>query len=617
MRALRSALQRLSSPELLFSALGARLLVWIGITYAFLPDVIFSGNRIGATHDEHYFLMHEEVARRTILEFLQLPVWNPFFCGGIPELANPQSTFLAPDFIFRLLAGTVVGRKLAILFMMVVGMEGTYRLSRRWKNSALGSILAAIVFSTSGWFSEFIRIGWLNFFTGCHLLPWAILFFSQAVERRHLKKCIGAAAIIAWMLFCGGTYTVPYAVVTLFVLSVFYTWIRLKKRPWRMHVFYTWQVFAAVGIVSVGLGAIRLIPLANLLISFPRRWYAPEQNSVWSLVRVLLGQDVPGLSEMQIGGISFALMLFGVLMFDRLSRRYFLMSVLFLLIAAGNFAPWSPYALIDHMPVFEDLRRPEGYTVVLALFWSLGSGRGLSLLEHYATKSLRMAAWVGVGRLLWLRTTAQLSITAVMLAIGTYVVADAIDSRKVTYGSVFRDAPIHRYQDEFRQTIGNRWDAHVWPFISRGTLACFEETPFPQAADLRGDLSAEEYPLDETLASVTRKRWTPHRIDLDVNARKATTIIVNQNYNTAWRSTVGKAFSLRQRLAVRVPRGSYQMSIVYRDSLVYLGAFVSLLTLSLCLMFMIPGALQWFCLGLRKRRGTLRDSAAMTPPNSS
>lgn len=610
MQGLRSILQRLSSPELLLEAVGARLVIWLAITYAFLPDFIFSGSRVGVHHDEHYFLMHEEVARHTILDFFQLPVWNPFFCGGIPELANPQSTFLAPDFIFRLLAGTVVGRKLAVLFMMVVGMEGTYRLSRQWKSSALGSVLAAIVFSTSGWFLEFIRFGWVNFFTGCQLLPWAVLFFSQAVERHNLKKCLGAAAVITWMLFCGGTYTVPYTVITLFTLAVFYTWLALRRRPRIAHVLRPWQMFAVVGALSVGLGALRLIPLADIVISYPRRWFAPEYNSVWSLLHALLGKGAAGVSSGELGGISFAFMLFGVLMFDRLSRRYFLISALFLLIAAGNFAVWSPYALIDRIPLFGDLRRPEGYTVVLALFWSLGSGRGLSMLEHHAAKSFRQAE-AKFMHSRWLRSTGQLAITGVMIAMVTYVAMETVDARKVTYGSVFRDPPIQRHRDQFRQTKGNRWDAHIWPFVNRGTLACFEETPFPQSAELRGDLSAEEYPLDSTVASVARTYWSPHRIVLDVKARKATTIVVNQNYDTAWRSTIGKVFDYRGLLAVKVPPGSHRLSILYRDSLVRLGALVSLLTLAICFLIMHPSSRKWL------RFAASRRSAVVTPPHPS
>ncbi len=571
--------------ELCVNTLGARLLIWWGVAYTFLPDVVFSGRRIGVAHDEHYFLMHEEVARRTIVEFFQLPLWNPFFCGGIPELANPQSTFLAPDFIFRLLAGSVVGRKLAVLFMLVLGMEGTYRLSRRWKNSVFGSLLAAILFSTSGWFSEYIRIGWLNFFTGNQLLPWAVLFFSQAVERRQSKKCIYAAATITWMLFCGGTYTVPYTVVTLGVLGVFYTLLRSKKYTQPVRLLYPWKMFAITGVLSVGLGAIRLFPIAELIQKFPRHWYAPEHNSVQSLIQALMGAQGPGVPTIQIGWPSFSLLMLGLLSFDKLTRRYFMACVLFLLIAAGKFAPWSPYALIEHLPVLGDLRRPEGYAIVLALFWSLGSGRGLSLLEKFTNKRLSFITHTTLPS--WLKAAIPSVAALLMCVIGTSIAVNAVNSRQVAYGTVYNEAPLARYHAEFRQAKGNRWDAHIWPFINRGSLACFEETPFPQSSELRGDLDAEEFPLDATFAKVTRKHWSPNRIDLQVEAKRPSLIVINQNYDSKWRSTVGKIVNYRQRIAVKMPPGSHRLSLVYRDCLAYAGIATSLLTLILCINLLL------------------------------
>ena len=45
----------------------------------------------------------------TVTHFHQFPLWDPYKCGGIPLLANPQSVFLTPLFVLHLLFGPAIG----------------------------------------------------------------------------------------------------------------------------------------------------------------------------------------------------------------------------------------------------------------------------------------------------------------------------------------------------------------------------------------------------------------------------------------------------------------------------------------------------------------------------
>jgi hypothetical protein len=48
----------------------------------------------------------------TVAHFHQFPLWNPWKCGGMPMLGNPQSRFYSPFFIFYLIFGPMVGSHL-------------------------------------------------------------------------------------------------------------------------------------------------------------------------------------------------------------------------------------------------------------------------------------------------------------------------------------------------------------------------------------------------------------------------------------------------------------------------------------------------------------------------
>ena len=79
--------------------------------------------------DEQALLPYEEAARKTVLEFHQLPLWDPYYCGGMDMLGTPQSRFASPTFLLTLLFGTLRGQALTAFLMYFLGLEGTFRKS--------------------------------------------------------------------------------------------------------------------------------------------------------------------------------------------------------------------------------------------------------------------------------------------------------------------------------------------------------------------------------------------------------------------------------------------------------------------------------------------------------
>ena len=135
------------------------------------------------------------------------------------------------------------------------------------------------------------------------------------------------------------------------------------------------------------------------------------------------------------------------------------------------------------------------------------------------------------------------------------------------------------YDGPFRQSRGNRRDAHIFTTANLGSIYCVAGNPLPQSALLRGDLPQEEYPSDPAKATVTRKSWSPNVIELDVDAKEPTTIFVNQNWAPQWQSSVGTVKNHDMLLAVDVPAGKYTLELAYKDTLLRASLFLSLLSL--------------------------------------
>src|SRR3989338_889533 len=99
------------------------LLLFSLISLAFVYPV-FQNIKNWGIHDWDQHFMYNAVPRATILEFKQFPLWNPYYCGGNAMLANPQSSFLNPLYIFVLVFGEVIGLKILIPIYLIIGLLG-------------------------------------------------------------------------------------------------------------------------------------------------------------------------------------------------------------------------------------------------------------------------------------------------------------------------------------------------------------------------------------------------------------------------------------------------------------------------------------------------------------
>ncbi len=80
------------------------LLIFFLAALAFVYPVFQNLGNWGI-HDWDQHFMLNAMPRETILEFKQFPLWSPHYCGGNVMLANPQSSFLNPLYIFVLIFG--------------------------------------------------------------------------------------------------------------------------------------------------------------------------------------------------------------------------------------------------------------------------------------------------------------------------------------------------------------------------------------------------------------------------------------------------------------------------------------------------------------------------------
>jgi hypothetical protein len=578
-----------------------RLLLWTIVATNLAPDVLHDPYRLVDFHDEFYFYSHEQGARRTIVDYAEIPFWDPYHCGGIVGIANPQDTSLGPDFLLRIVFGTAPGRRLAVLLFFVLAMEGLFLLARRHRASVSAAFVGAVVFGVTGRLENAVEHGQLNLLLYA-LTPWALYFFERGMSQRGYAAATGV--VVAWMLLCGGTYTAPYTVQVLLVATLYWSLrIAFFSDPTtrRLSFWSPWLVLIIAGAVSFGSSAIRLFPMTQLVLGIPREVLelqiaGPEQMANALFLPSSAGQQGDAYVGLTIAGLA-ALALLST---DRSGRYFGLAALFFFALGLGQRGTYSPYELFRHLPLFDQLRDPYRYTVIVAMFLCLGATRGFTLLEQ-------APAWLLELRRRRLRrepfppTTLRLArvlgwmlVCALVYFVGS---DELIASQTIEVGRLFVEPGVSMSHQRFRQSRGNRWDNHIWPSINLGALGCFEETKFHESTQLRADLRAEEYPLDPQIASVRRVHWSPTEIELAVRAAAPTRVIVNQNYHPGWDASVGTVVSHRGLLAVDLPRGRHSLVLSFDDTAATIGTIVSVCSWLALLAFAIVLALR------RVRRG--------------
>jgi hypothetical protein len=543
------------------------LLAWV----AALPMIAQAGG-MNRFHDAQFLSAYERHARWAVLQFGQLPLWDPYSCGGMYGLAAPQTRYTSPFFLLSLGFGVDRAAALFAVLWPAFAMEGMFRYARSWGSSARSALLCAPLFPLSGFFATSWHVGWIQFFSFAGL-PWILLGLRGALRGSRTSAYICGLSCLLTVGF-GGTWTLPMG-APLCLFEILDALAPLRRRGRWLAQLASRARRVAVGLVITG--------LLVLSIGAVRLW--PMLESAQATLRVMGGEptpDIEGLLQqlfmLSEGGDNHDFGAYYVAPLVWLSllalpwRRampLWLAVITFAVLALGHITPWAPFALLRKLPLYDTMRYPERFLVELTIALSVLTARALSL----ALALTRRRFGQGASRhVLWAST--------LLLAVG-------IGSQIYNVSLVSRDVELEAtptmHAASFRQSRGNRWLMSHFAPEGMGSLSCGEAYPVPMSRHLRGDLAQEEYILpdgkDDAPGSVRRLSWSPNALAVHVVAKRPLRIAINQNYHPGWRAQGGQVESWDGLLSVRVPAGESDVRLAFHPRSGIGGLWVTLLSL--------------------------------------
>lgn len=544
----------------------------LGILFAYPALAHISS--LGSANDWDQHLLYHWVPYVSVVDHGELPMWNPWACGGTPLLANPQARYLSPFFLLHLLFGPVVGLHLEIVLHLAIMAGGGWFLARELGMRRVGRAAVALIFLGTSAHYLHLAMGhtWALSYA---YLPWIFALTWRALKTSSLWSAMLVGALLALVIYEGGIYPAPQAALLVVLLCI---GTALKKRR-----LYPLAVAAVAGVTAAGLAAPKLLPTLKFMSQFPRRTDALESTNLQLLYDSLFARDqfIGRAVPTQADGITWGFHEYGayigpsatllvVAAFFLLRRQVLgpaLLSVFFLVLACGQLrlgdSSFGLWQLLHLLPPFASQHVPSRFLVPFVLCIAVLAGFGADALQARFGRRGHIAA----------------------LAL---VFVGALDAWTVGPPNLWRmyDSPLG--PPDVAGEFHHEWwgDTNLMmPLASsnRGALHCYEAVYLPIAAQMPGPgFRGEEYLEDG--GKIRRTHWGPNALDFEIRDGPATVLVVNQNFYSGWtieHPPQGRIFSHEGRLAVEVPAGTTRVSLRYRSNPFRIGLGAAFLTLLL------------------------------------
>jgi hypothetical protein len=577
----------LTRPEVYFARRETRQLILLSLAFAFVflypifcDSSVWTGPGIGGWifkpqlrlftsvpsdgSDRDMFTQLRWVPYYALTHFHQLPFWNPYKCGGMPMLGNPESAIVTPFLLLYLIFGLIPGMLLEIYLHIAIMFAGGYVFGRELGLVPRAALVLAAMFPSSSWLSLHVAMGHLNFLSIAYI-PWvlALLLMSCRLHRWHLAILGG---LLCALTLTEGNYGFVFAAMLVAIVSISYAVIGLSTRPI--------VAAAMMGFFALAFSLPKLAPTAELLKINPRNWGISYLT--WRGILISLFSRDQDLAHPMVASYFFSeyaaylsppfilLALAGTFGYLRKSFPWILGAIFFFFLYRGDTGPNAPTVWLRLLPL--------GGNIGLCGRWVIPMFFCVSVLAALGAQALcdRPRQW---GRRLAL----------ILLTLG---VADAWLVCAPNYRYVFQpplpspepSASFRQYWSELPVPLtsiamarfGSTNCGGVGYTVLRGGVLGYNEKQY------RG-----EYYLLDT-GSVSETLWTPNRLGYEVSASEPTSLVVNQTLYPGWHLARGDGLVYPENglIAVRVPAGRQEIELAYTPHHIVLACAVALFALA-------------------------------------
>jgi len=598
-----------------------------GIFVFFFYPLFVNINLAINNSDYQRFYYQLGLLKKTLFEYGQLPLRNPFLSGGYPNAGSPYIFIFNPLNIFTLLFGEIAGIRIAIFALLLFCTYGMFYLTRYvLRYSCSGAVFSTLIFILSNWVVHQITGGDYDklYF---YLLPWLLAFFIRIkTDRRFI---ILASLILGLVAVEGGLIVIPMSLF-LFIYAFLQCSVTFSGKKIKADFSPLGSLFLVLLFAGL-LYAVKIIPMIGLLkirstdfIHFPGE-HSYALSSAFSKSEGY-ALNLPSLFTLLLsrflGLIPVVFFFLSSIIFFKQLWRYLVILLFFILLSFGSNSPVDLFRPLWNLhPYIHGIWKLSKYFSFPILFLvSLIGGRlfllpgGIKRLKLLPQFVLIAVALMGIINMFnenkkdlvfsYLELPKKINVDSFFqVKVKEYqIVGPALDIPDekftcfywlsmlqgfgVTNNILGADALAISDQVIHKYFVDSKYYDEVKNFSNSNPMDNQQVNPY-----YRGEVF---FAQDENQADF--KYFSPNRLEVSVFVKNDSDILViNQRYDEGWKCDSGRLLNWRGLLGVEINRsGNYLVRFQYLPIYFLLGLGVSSLTVLCIILYLWSSRKRFF-----------------------
>jgi hypothetical protein len=308
-----------------------------------------------------------------------LPLWNPYFLGGAPFLANPQSSlFYPPNFLYYILPLPAAWTLCLMLRVFLSGLFMTLFV-RYIGGSKAGSLFSGIAFTLCGFLTGWQGQPMADSATWLPLTCYAVLRLAEGSSNRWITL---AAFSFAMPVLAGHPETATHVTMVTIAIAVL-TWAstRFDRR-------FAGR-FAIAGCLAGVLACIQILPTFEWLMQMPGSlhiiWPAlsPHQVLGWVSRDITRSPNSAGILQPESAAYAgmIALIAAPLGLLHRSRRNVLFLATVTIVALTIAYGVEPVRSVVNHVPVVSALKNTR-MTFLANFGFAALAGLGISALEE-------------------------------------------------------------------------------------------------------------------------------------------------------------------------------------------------------------------------------------------
>lgn len=222
------------------------------------------------------YLLSESLKNNEIL------LWTGLVAGGYPIFADGQiGTFYLPHLLLYKTLPFFLALNISYILTFFIGGLGTFFLAKELKLPNLFSLLAAIIFTFSGF--NIFQITHISILEAGSLLPWILFLFEKLYQKIQIKLILLLSLVISQLIFIGHQEITVYSLMSIVIYStskIIFTKQSIKKMF--RSLFTNYSVIFLTTFIAIILSAVLILSSLELFLISSSRGISNNQINHYS-----------------------------------------------------------------------------------------------------------------------------------------------------------------------------------------------------------------------------------------------------------------------------------------------------------------------------------------------